>query len=193
MRTVALSEHTATRLAYRQYLGLLAEDDRGFRQAFRTAFFRAMREQLTPRQYEVLWMIEVEGLSCKQCAERLGISPSAALFPRQKAAADAACVQSGAETPVFFLAASENRHIQRFLSLCAGFVCGILSCTDECCASAVQTAEWSKKGTAVGLPLRLFRKIFAVHRQRTATHTVYSPQARQKVNCPKGKRRCPGV
>ena len=77
MRTVALSEHTATRLAYRQYLGLLAEDDRGFRQAFRTAFFRAMREQLTPRQYEVLWMIEVEGLSCKQCAERLGISPSA--------------------------------------------------------------------------------------------------------------------
>lgn len=47
--TVALSEHTATRLAYRQYLGLLAEDDRGFRQAFRTAFFRAMREQLTPR------------------------------------------------------------------------------------------------------------------------------------------------
>ena len=68
MRTVALSEHTATRLAYRQYLGLLAEDDRGF---------RAMREQLTPRQYEVLWMIEVEGLSCKQCAERLGISPSA--------------------------------------------------------------------------------------------------------------------
>lgn len=77
MRTVALSEHTATRLAYRQYLGLLAEDDRGFRQAFRTVFFRAMREQLTPRQYEVLWMIEVEGLSCKQCAERLRISPSA--------------------------------------------------------------------------------------------------------------------
>ena len=32
-------------------------------------------------------------------------------------------------------------------------------------------------GTAVGLLLRLFRKIFAVHRQRTATHTVYSPQA----------------
>lgn len=72
MRTVALSEHTATRLAYRQYLGLLAEDDRGFRQAFRTAFFRAMREQLTPRQYEVLWMIEVEGLSCKQWLNGLG-------------------------------------------------------------------------------------------------------------------------
>ena len=36
----------------------------------------------------------------------------------------------------------------------------------------------SKRRTAVGLLLRLFRKIFAVHRQRTATHTVYSTQAR---------------
>ena len=36
----------------------------------------------------------------------------------------------------------------------------------------------AKRGTAVGLLLRLFRKIFAVHRQRTATHTVYSTQAR---------------
>ena len=33
-------------------------------------------------------------------------------------------------------------------------------------------------GTAVGLPLRVFREIFAVHRQRTATHTVKSTQAR---------------
>ena len=72
MRTVALSEHTATRLAYRQYLGLLAEDDRGFRQAFRTAFFRAMREQLTPRQYEVLWMIEVEGYPANSALNGLG-------------------------------------------------------------------------------------------------------------------------
>ena len=77
MRTVALSERTATRLAYRQYLGLLAEDDRSFRQAFRTAFFRAMREQLTPRQYEVLWMGEVEGMTGKEIAARLGITPSA--------------------------------------------------------------------------------------------------------------------
>ena len=35
-----------------------------------------------------------------------------------------------------------------------------------------------EKDAAVGLLLRLFRKIFAVHRQRTATHTVYSTQAR---------------
>ena len=33
-----------------------------------------------------------------------------------------------------------------------------------------------EKDAAVGLLLRLFRKIFAVHRQRTATHTVYSTQ-----------------
>ena len=29
----------------------------------------------------------------------------------------------------------------------------------------------AKRSTAVGLPLRVFREIFAVHRQRTATHT----------------------
>ena len=46
-------------------------------------------------------------------------------------------------------------------------------------------------GTAVGLPLRVFREIFAVHRYLTATHIGYSPQARHKVNCPKGKRRSP--
>ena len=131
MRTVALSEHTATRLAYRQYLGLLAEDDRGFRQAFRTAFFRAMREQLTPRQYEVLWMIEVEAV--RRTAWDQSIGGIAALLPRQKAAADAACVQSGAETSVFFLAASENRHIQRFFSLCAGFVCLIAKSRSNTC------------------------------------------------------------
>ena len=35
----------------------------------------------------------------------------------------------------------------------------------------------AKRGTAVGLPQRGFRKIFAVHRQRTATHTVNSTQS----------------
>ena len=35
-----------------------------------------------------------------------------------------------------------------------------------------------KRSTAVGLPQRLFRNIFAVHRQRTATQVGKSPQAR---------------
>ena len=34
------------------------------------------------------------------------------------------------------------------------------------------------RGMAVGLPLRVFLRLFAVHRQRTATQTVESPQAR---------------
>ena len=34
------------------------------------------------------------------------------------------------------------------------------------------------RGTAVGLPQRVFLRLFAVHRQRTATHTVKSTQAR---------------
>ena len=36
----------------------------------------------------------------------------------------------------------------------------------------------AKRGTAVGLPQRVFLRLFAVHRQRTATHTVKSAQAR---------------
>ena len=34
------------------------------------------------------------------------------------------------------------------------------------------------RGTAVGLLLRVFLRLFAVHRQRTATHTGYSAQVR---------------
>ena len=34
----------------------------------------------------------------------------------------------------------------------------------------------SKRRTAVGLLLRLFREIFAIHRYRTATHSGCSPQ-----------------
>ena len=34
------------------------------------------------------------------------------------------------------------------------------------------------RGMAVGLPLRVFLRLFAVHRQITATHTGYFPQAR---------------
>lgn len=77
MRTSALSERVESRAAYEQYLSALAEDDSAFRAAFRQAFFRALREALTRRQYEVLWAHEVEGLSGKEIAARLGISPSA--------------------------------------------------------------------------------------------------------------------
>ncbi len=38
-----------------------------------------------------------------------------------------------------------------------------------------------KCGTAVGLLLRLFRNLFAVHRYLTATHVVYSTQVRHTV------------
>ena len=70
-------ERQYDRCAYESYIRDLGQEDSTLRAAFRTAFFEAMRSELTARQYEVLWMIEVEGLSCKQCAERLGISPSA--------------------------------------------------------------------------------------------------------------------
>ena len=41
-----------------------------------------------------------------------------------------------------------------------------------------RTATASKRSTAVGLPQRVFLRLFAVHRQRTATQVGYFRQAR---------------
>ena len=70
-------EREADRAAYEGYLAALASDDSAFRASFRDAFFHALKEELTDRQYEVLWLREVEGLSGKQIAYKLGISQSA--------------------------------------------------------------------------------------------------------------------
>ena len=50
----------------------------------------------------------------------------------------------------------------------------------------VQTVDCvsRKRGTAVGLPQRVFLRLFAVHRQITATHTGYFPQARHTRAAP---------
>ena len=77
MKTEGLSERTADRAAYNEYLSALVSDSSAFRAAFRDAFFHAMREQMTERQYEVLLMREVEGLSGKEISYKLGISQSA--------------------------------------------------------------------------------------------------------------------
>lgn len=77
MRTGLLSNAAADRAAYEGYLAQLGTDDSAFRRQFREAFFRALHEQLTARQYEVLWLSEVEGLSGKEISYKLGISQSA--------------------------------------------------------------------------------------------------------------------
>ena len=68
------AEKQFERSAYDSYLRKLSEEEDGFRHSFRTAFFQAMHEELTGRQYEVLWMGEVEGMTGKEIAARLGIS-----------------------------------------------------------------------------------------------------------------------
>ena len=52
------AEKQFERSAYDSYLRKLSEEEDGFRHSFRTAFFQAMHEELTGRQYEVLWMGE---------------------------------------------------------------------------------------------------------------------------------------
>ena len=77
MMTGGLAERAADRAAYDDYLAAMASDNSAFRASFRDAFFHALREELTDRQYEVLWLKEVEGLSGKEIAYKLGISQSA--------------------------------------------------------------------------------------------------------------------
>ena len=77
MQTNGQFEHRADHAAYEAYLASLGSDGSAFRASFRDAFFRALREELTGRQYEVLWLKEVEGLSGKEIAYKLGISQSA--------------------------------------------------------------------------------------------------------------------
>lgn len=77
MQANRLFEREADRAAYEGYLSELAADTSAFRASFRDAFFHALREELTERQYEVLWLKEVEGLSGKEIACKLGISQSA--------------------------------------------------------------------------------------------------------------------
>ena len=77
MKTGRLSEQAANHAAYERYVAEMGEDDSAFRAKFREAFFDALQEQLTARQYQVLWLSEVEGLSGKEISYRLGISQSA--------------------------------------------------------------------------------------------------------------------
>ena len=77
MQTNGQFEHRADHAAYEAYLASLCSDDSAFRASFRDAFFHALREELTDRQYEVLWLKEVEGMSGKEIAYKLGISQSA--------------------------------------------------------------------------------------------------------------------
>lgn len=77
MKINRLSEQVETHAAYEGYLAELGADDSAFRAHFREAFFHALEEQLTARQYQVLWLSEVEGLSGKEISYRLGISQSA--------------------------------------------------------------------------------------------------------------------
>lgn len=70
-------ERKAEHAAFQGYVAQLGADDSAFRAAFRDAFFEAMQQELTARQYEVLLLNEVEGLSGKEIAHKLGISQSA--------------------------------------------------------------------------------------------------------------------
>ncbi|MGM9613606.1 MAG: RNA polymerase sigma factor [Butyricicoccus sp.] len=72
-----LTERMANQAAMQTYLEDLGGDNRAWRTAFREAFFRAMRDTLTERQYEALRLHYLEGKSQKEIAALWGVSPSA--------------------------------------------------------------------------------------------------------------------
>ena len=80
-----LTDYAADRAAMREYLQSLGGDNSAWRAAFRDAFFRAMRDTLTERQYQALCMHYLDGKSQKQIAALWGVSPSAVCRPLKKA------------------------------------------------------------------------------------------------------------
>ena len=80
-----LTDYAADRAAMREYLQSFGGDNSAWRAAFRDAFFRAMRDTLTERQYQALCMHYLDGKSQKQIAALWGVSPSAVCRHLKKA------------------------------------------------------------------------------------------------------------
>lgn len=80
-----LTDRAADRAAMQAYLQSVGGDNSAWRKAFRDAFFQAMRDTLTERQYQALCMHYLDGRSQKQIAALWGISPSAVCRHIQKA------------------------------------------------------------------------------------------------------------
>ncbi|MBP3311614.1 MAG: sigma-70 family RNA polymerase sigma factor [Butyricicoccus sp.] len=72
-----LTDRMADHAAMQAYLEDLGGDNSAWRAAFREAFFCAMRDALTERQYEALRLHFIEGKSQKEIAALWGVSPSA--------------------------------------------------------------------------------------------------------------------
>ncbi len=88
-------ERQYDRCAYESYIRDLGEENSTLRAAFRTAFFEAMRSELTARQYEVLRLETVEGMNGKEVAARPwhhAVCGFAAQVARHEAASVAAFV-----------------------------------------------------------------------------------------------------
>ncbi len=77
MKSTAFAGAAADRAACARYFAACAGDNDAWRARFRDAFARALHNELTDRQREVLRLHYAEGLSGREIAARWGISPSA--------------------------------------------------------------------------------------------------------------------
>lgn len=77
MKSTAFTGAAADRAACARYFAACAGDNTAWRTRFRAAFARALRDELTGRQQEVLQLHYAQGLSGREIAARWGVSPSA--------------------------------------------------------------------------------------------------------------------
>lgn len=77
MRSTAFADAAADRVACARYFAACAGDNTAWRARFRDAFARALQDELTVRQQEVLRLHYTEGLSGREIAAQWGISASA--------------------------------------------------------------------------------------------------------------------
>ena len=61
---------------YRSFLDLLGEDNSAQQQALRRRLHRAIREELTPRQLQLVTMYYSDNMMLREIAQELGISVS---------------------------------------------------------------------------------------------------------------------
>ena len=83
-------ERQYDRCAYESYIRDLGQEDSTLRAAFRTAFFEAMRSELTARQYEVLRLETDERQGGRGASRHHAVCGFAAQVARHEAASVAA-------------------------------------------------------------------------------------------------------
>lgn len=71
-----MNENASNKASYEQYLRTLYSDNSDLLIRFRSQFFRAVQQELTPRQHDALLLHYLKGETQRQIASRWNVNPS---------------------------------------------------------------------------------------------------------------------